>query len=46
MIDAYPFTVQVMENGNIWISREGGEGMEVEMDSFVALIEQFWIDYF
>jgi hypothetical protein len=34
------------EDGNFWISKEGGEGMGVGSVKLIALIERFWNDEF
>lgn len=46
MITVGPFEISEQDDGSFWINKEGGEGMQVKQDSMLALIEQFWIDYY
>lgn len=42
-----PYEISKMHEGpGFWISKEGGEGMEVGMVKLAALLEKFWNEEF
>lgn len=50
MVQIGKYTLEPCEHGGVWISIEGGEGMQVvwpeSLRALEALLDQFWKEHF